>query len=230
MAEDEKARRQEAGDPTQEPSQEERIEKLNERIAELTDGKMTFDGADDLPPDVREQFLENVVAIEETGWSRPADHLEKGGLELVPPEELDDEAVREKLREVIHAMALRNMYVMHTDHLSDRELYSALLESLREESFMGSPEPTAGFHYGIDILGSYGDEEMYLYNKYYASDESRESWLREFPDYDMPEREKPPYDRDRLLPQAEMTPPPQLDLDELLDEDGNLPGDDDLVM
>jgi hypothetical protein len=39
--------------------------------------------------------------------------------------------------------------------------------------------------------------------KYYADEDARRDWLKDFPDYDMPVHENPPYDRDRDLPQAE---------------------------
>lgn len=38
--------------------------------------------------------------------------------------------------------------------------------------------------------------------KYYADEETRRQWKNDFPDYEMPEHEDPPYDRDRLLPGA----------------------------
>ncbi|MCP4663773.1 MAG: hypothetical protein GY856_50965 [bacterium] len=199
-------------------SQEQRIEKLRERIAELTDGQMTFQENDDVPPEIMEAFLSNVAVMEEAGWSVPAERLKEGGLELTPPDELDDEALHNKLWEVIHAMALRNMYVTSTDHLSDRELYTVLLEELHEEGFMGPPTPTPGSSYVFDLVDSGSEEDTYLTFKYYADDKYRRYWLKQFPDYEMPAREKPPYDRDRFLPQLDWTAPePDEDDDEFLD-------------
>lgn len=207
--------RTETAGAAEELSQEQRIERLKERVSELTGGRMEVEDAD-MEPDLLEQYLEHVVMIEEAGWSVPAALLEEGGLELTPPDELDDEALSQKLREVVHAMALRNMYVASTDHLSDRELYTELVEEhLAEESFMGPATPVRGFNYIIDFVGSGSEEDMYLYHKYYADDRARRSWLEDFPDDDMPAKETPPYDRDRFLPQPDWTPP-DLDDDEPL--------------
>lgn len=38
---------------------------------------------------------------------------------------------------------------------------------------------------------------------YYSDDEERARWAKDFPDFPMPPREKPPYSRDRQLPKAE---------------------------
>jgi hypothetical protein len=38
--------------------------------------------------------------------------------------------------------------------------------------------------------------------RYYADEEERARWAADFPDFPMPPREKPPFDRDRHLPQA----------------------------
>lgn len=209
-----KTDRTETAGAAQELSQEQRIERLKERVSELTGGRMEVEDAD-LEPDLLEQYLEHVVMIEEAGWSVPADLLKEGGLELTPPDELDDEALSRKLREVVHAMALRNMYVASTDHLSDRELYTELVEEhLAEEAFMGPAKPVRGFNYIIDLVGSGSEEDMILYHKYYADDRARRSWLEDFPDDDMPAKEKPPYDRDRFLPQPDWTPPDDDEEDE----------------
>lgn len=186
--------------------QDERIEKLEEKIRALG-GKSLFSSGHDLPPDVHEQFLKNVLATEEAGWSEPADLLEDGGVELTPADELDDEDLPKKLRDLIHAMALHNMFLVHTDHLTDRELYTELVEEhLRGQSMLGPAEPKRGYNFIIDIVGSGSDEDNQLYLRYHADDKTRALHQRDWPDEDLPPKEKPVADRDRFLPQPDWTP------------------------
>jgi hypothetical protein len=199
--------REQDADPPDEPSQAERIEQLKNRVAELSGGTISTPDGATMDPDLEEEFLKNVVAVEEAGWTRPADHLAAGGLELTPPDRLDDQELGARLRDVIHAMALRNMYVMSTDHLSDRELYAELVEHLHEETMMGPATPTAGFNFVIDLVSSGSDEDTTLYLKYYADDDYRRRWHEDYPEDEMPEKVEPPYDRDRFLPQPDWTPP-----------------------
>lgn len=186
----------------------ERIDRLKERAAELAGGEMNFYESEDIPPDVQEEFWKQIVMFEESEPTSPFDHLIKAGVELPAPDELTDEQLHEKLWEVIHALQLMNVFLEQTDHLSDRELYTQLWsDTLREELFI--MPGVSNFHCGLDMLGSYSEEDIYLHLKYYASEERREEWLRDFPDYEMPQHEDPKYDRDHLLPKHQIEMPEQ---------------------
>ena len=98
--------------------------------------------------------------------------------------------------------SLLGTFLHNTNHLSDRELYTELWqEELREPTVL-MPE-NAAFAWHIDMIGSGSEEHLALYMKYYADEEERRNWLKEWPKDVLPEREDPPYDRDRLLPRAE---------------------------
>lgn len=190
------------------PEQFERIERLKEQAKEIAGGEMDFYEAEDVSPDVQEQFWQNVIAFETGEYAPLFDRLVKAGIELPPPDDLNDFQLHAKLWEVIHALQMMRVFLEQTDHLSDRELYAHLWsDTLREEMFVMPDNPD--FHCGIDILGSYGEEEIYLYLKYYADEEWREKWATDWPNDEIPPHEDPPYDRDRLLPKPEFPIPDQ---------------------
>ena len=43
---------------------------------------------------------------------------------------------------------------------------------------------------------------MEIYMKYYADEDYRETWVKSFPDFVMPQREVPAFDRDKDLPKS----------------------------
>jgi hypothetical protein len=156
----------------------------------------------DDPKDLKEAFYDHVEAYESREPRPLLDVLAESGVSLPPPEELDDFQITARLWELIHGLALVGTFLHNTDHLSDRELYTDLWnEELREPTVL-MPEDTA-FACHIDMVGSGSLEHLNLYMKYYADDRERRSWLREWPDDDIPDHEDPPYDRDRRLPQRE---------------------------
>jgi hypothetical protein len=178
-----------------------RVEKLRREIAEIAGGEAFSGKTADCEPEVEEAFLEHVLALETHGSVCPFDVLTGEGFALPPPGTLDDAALTAKLWELIRALAARRLFLHCTDHLSDRELYAWLWgDGLREE-LLGFGLPEGNCH--LDVLGGCSEADLILQMRFYADDEERARWAEEFPDFPMPPKEQPPYDRDRHLPQAE---------------------------
>lgn len=134
---------------------------------------------------------------EEEG-ERPIDVLRNNGVSIPDERDLDDDSLHARLWEIINAMAAVAMYLESTNHLSDRELYRYLVtDALREETILPTPGSGGGWH--ISPIGGGSDEDNDIYLRYYADDETRERWHRDFGET-LPAKEKPPFDRDRMLP------------------------------
>jgi len=158
--------------------------------------------SNDDPEDLHDRFLKNIALYEEQEPESPFELLPKSGIALPAPEELGDEDMGRKLWDVIHGLAQLGAFLHHTDHLSDRELYIELWsDALREPAVLMPGEPSYAYH--IDLVGSGSEEDIELFLKYYASNKERREWLKDWPTDPLPDREKPPYDRDRRLPVAE---------------------------
>jgi hypothetical protein len=150
--------------------------------------------------DSREKYWRQVLDFEQATWTPPFDTLVKMGIELPSPEELTDAQVSAKLWEVIEALAFLGVYLEHTNHLSDRELYTQLWhEELREAALFLPDDPDSAWH--IDFVGSGSEEDSTLYLTYYADEEERRDWAESWWDGPLPNSRQPPYDRDRDLPQ-----------------------------
>jgi hypothetical protein len=114
---------------------------------------------------------------------------------------LDERRLTAKLWEVLEALARLRVFLSQTDHLSDRELYTHLWADTLREAIPDLPfDEHSAWH--IDILGGCSEEDIDLHMKYYADESDRRDWLKQFPDYEMPAHEDPPYDRDRHLPRS----------------------------
>lgn len=158
--------------------------------------------ADDSDDDLVEELWDRVDDFESRNESSLFTLLPEAGVSLPPPDELGDAELTARLWEVIHALAVRGVYLENTNHLSDRELYAHLWHETLREPVVLMPENAAyGVH--LDVIGSGNDEDTLLFFKYYASEESRRSWMKDWPDYEMPDREDPPFDRDGRLPQRD---------------------------
>jgi hypothetical protein len=176
-----------------------RINKLKEQLREIAGGEVTFGAAPGLDPALEERFLEHVIAMESEVGVRPFDALTRAGFNLPPPKQLDDQALTDKLWELIRALADRRVFLERTDHLSDRELYVWLWGTALREEFEGFGLAPGNWH--VDVLGGCSEQDLILDMRYYASEKERAHWTAEFPDFPMPPRERPPHNRDRSLPQ-----------------------------
>ena len=181
-----------------EPSQEERIAKLRAELEKLGGSTTTLES---MPADMEEEFLRHVLEYETAAPISLMSLLANAGLEVPAPEQLDKDTLRIKLKDIIERMASLGAYVLHTNHLSDRELYEYLYhEALREETVLFPENPS--YAYMIDLTGSGSEDDNQTYLKYYADEEYRRQWAHDWPDDRMPEHEEPPFDRDRFLPQS----------------------------
>lgn len=153
-------------------------------------------------PEIERRFLEHVLAFENDDGPSFFERLTAAGMDLPPPEQLNDELLHDKLWEVVTALALLGAYLYSTDYLSDRELYSYLWrEALREPTVVMPHDQTFAMH--IDLVGSGSEEDIANYLRYYADEPTRQDWALEFPDTPVPAHEQPPCDRDRFLPRRD---------------------------
>ena len=185
----------------EEPNQELRIAKLRAELEKL--GGTTLDRLESMPADIEEEFLRHVLEYETAEPVSLLTWLAKSGLEVPDPDQLDDKTLSVKLQEVIYGMAYVGAYLLHTNHLSDRELYEFLSDCLTEEVVLFPENPD--YAYIIDMIGgveSGSDEDIQTYLKYYADEKARVKWGHDWPGDKIPKHEDPPFDRDRFLPQS----------------------------
>src|SRR5690349_14871401 len=181
-----------------EPDQEERIAKLRQELERLGGSALSLEA---MPADMEEEFLRQVLEYETAEPISLFRLIENSGLQIPPADDLDDASLTVKLKEIIDRMASLGAYVLHTNHLTDRELYHYLYaDGLREEAVLFPENPS--YAYMIDLTGSGSDEDNQVYLKYYADEEHRRQWAHDWPDDPLPKHEEPPFDRDRFLPQS----------------------------
>jgi len=181
------------------------IEEMKRELEELSDGQVMMGTmGEELPPAMEEQFLEQVLDFENAPMVTHREQLTRDGVMLPAPDELNDDELALKLIEVIHTFAARRIFLDGTNHLSDRELYTQLCEDVMDEMTPDFPADSE-MNCHIDLITNGDEEGLQYYLRYYADEEMRELWAKDFPDQVIPPHEDPPYDRDRHLPQP---PPP----------------------
>ena len=125
------------------------------------------------------------------------DRLRSEGVQVPPPENMLARDLPHMLGVLIKALGERDVYLCHTDHLDDAELYEYLVNTALE---VPAPprQPTA--YEVIDLCPPYGKGiDMML--AFHASDSLRASLLAV--GVDLPPRRVPIANRDRGLPRPE---------------------------
>jgi len=175
------------------------IRDLQRRAKEFVNDELSFLEPEQMATELQAQYWEREVAFEEAEWVTSFDQLVQRDIELPAPEELDDSQLSAKLWEVIRGLAMLRTFLYSTNHLSDRELYEELWhELLREETPDMPVNDDSAWH--IDLVGNGSEQDNELYLRYYAGEEDRHRWAKDWPNDTMPEHEALPYDRDRHLP------------------------------
>lgn len=180
------------------------IEQLKANARDLAGGQMLEgSGEQPLPIEFQHQFWKNVVDFESAPRKTRREILAGDGYHAPPEQGLSDAELTHQLWRLIEALASRRTYLEGTDHLSDRELYRLLVERvLDEETEVLPPAAEWNCHVCIHEYGGPGGEDgTNIYLRYYADEEMRTSWAKEFPG-EMPSHCDPPYDRDRFLPKG----------------------------
>ena len=178
-----------------------RIEKMKRELEELSSGSFVSGAFGEVSPELDEIFLERVLGFEKAEYDTNFNRLVQRGVEMVPPDELDDAGLQAKLKEVLQALAAIRCFLHDTDHLSDRELYTWLCtDGLREET----PDLSQlGGAWHTSPIGSCTDRDIAIYLKYYATKKDRRRWKKEFPNDQLPAHCPLPYNRDKNLPRRQ---------------------------
>ena len=184
----------------QKVDQQIRIQNLKDQAEKLSGAPVASWSSGKISADEAEQYWQQVIDYEAAPYSTYFDELQKCDFEFISPQDMDDNQLHDRLWLLIAKLGERQVFLYHTDHLSDRELYTLLYDKiLREETKVIAPDCNrSAWH--IDLVGTGSEEDLELYLKYYADDRDRDNWQSDFPEDPIPDHEDPPFDRDSLLP------------------------------
>lgn len=171
---------------------------LEQKIRELG-GLIPESNPDADVSDIELEFLNHVIAWETGPFSTHCEWLARHGLIFATPEELRGRALKKELWRLIEALAVvARVFLYHTNHLSDAELYARLFHEVLDgdgPDFARTPDDAC--HWDFADAGS-GEETLWL--TFYADDQERKEWVQHFPDVVLPPKRRPPYRRDHRLP------------------------------
>lgn len=114
-----------------------------------------------------------VYDFEQAPWTTNGKQLEELGVEVPHPDTLTGEELGDLLSDVFVGLGLLGVYLVHTDHLTDSELYARLREEVLAEPVRDTTCEEAATW--VDLCGwSCGcEEQRKAFLKYYGDDHDR---------------------------------------------------------
>lgn len=125
--------------------------------------------------------------------------LIEDGIELPDPDSSSDEELTAKLWTVIEAMADKCVFLVNTNHLSDRELYEQLWKEVLNMDALDLSGPGICGQL-VDMSDIIDEASEVAHLQYYADKTEREYWEFTHEGISMPPQSPMPYNRDSSLP------------------------------
>ena len=106
-----------------------RVKQLEAELNQMADGDASFWNREDCPSELRESHLEDVRAFESLS-SGPSlfQGLEANGVDLPPPEKLNERQCAEKVVEILDALARVQVFVVGFEQWSPKQAYTKFWE------------------------------------------------------------------------------------------------------
>lgn len=119
LPESSRSRREANGSPS------DRITELEDSLKRLADGDFEMSG--NLPPEIRKTHLEDILAFESVSTGTALfQGLEAHGVDLPPPDKMDDRQSVEKITEILGALSKLQVFLVGFEQMAPREFYSTL--------------------------------------------------------------------------------------------------------
>lgn len=112
---------------TNKPTHATRADELEEDLKCLVDGEAVFSMSGGCPDQLRESYLEDILAFESIGSGTSLFvGLQENGMDLPPPEKLDEQQSADKAMEVLRALAELRVFLIGFEDMTPVEFYSTL--------------------------------------------------------------------------------------------------------
>jgi len=134
-----------AGTPASDQKCTSRTEELADRLRRMADGDAFFWTSKNCPDDLRESDLEDILAFESVASGTSLfQGLQEHGVDLPPPETLNEQQSAAKVTEVLHALARLRIFLVGFDDMTARESYSTIWnQTLWEGCYIEKRNPEA---------------------------------------------------------------------------------------